>query len=558
MSLVLPELEYELPSQAPAGDASMEESFSKGFAFSAFFESSQESTLTSAMGNLTFLRPTSPQVHAPAPGSYIGFSWGPMVNAFDGPFDPETTRIENILPTTTRPLVSAAMTPLAQSKLPLPMPSSFKRIADHQPVSAPASLPHGHRAPAVTFETPVRAASLLGVAPTSTIRRTVGGSARKAGTTRMLDEREALKAMGDCVRASARKKIVELSTGRPVVRASGEGRRGSGHRLKLKLDFENVSGESEGDAGHGNASVVPGQSAKRPGLRVFVKERSYSQGGPRQPTARNGSLGSGSWLLGSSIVDGSRHSQAPQTILDAGAESAATDTASEPPSPSPRPGSRRGTTSGVSTPGGSHFTSASGSGSALSKASNRSDSFTPILRVPSAGSISFRNKTSNTDRVDPMGLFRGGEKATSRPVATTLDDDATPRPLGRHSAPGSDRTRLVLPPPVFQEPQFADTSFNPFSGSNTTGRNRSRNQSESQIQHIRTEEVIDLANSEEEIDSPEDIQDECVEEIAELEKNSTKQIDALEERLAKMTEDIRLIEEGLQTVGNRIGRALKT
>ena len=231
---MLPDLEYDLPSQIPFENTSMEESFSKGFAFSAFFESSQESAST-AMGNLTFLRPTSPQVHAPAPGSHIGFSWGPIVNAFDGPVDPETTRTENILPTTARPLRSATMMPLAQSKVALPIPSSVKRIADHQTVSAPASLPRGHRAPAMAFETPVRAASLLdtgiGIVPPSTILRTVGGSARKVGTTRMLDELEALKAMGDCVRASARKKIVELSVGRPRVHASGGGRRGSSHRL---------------------------------------------------------------------------------------------------------------------------------------------------------------------------------------------------------------------------------------------------------------------------------------------------------------------------------------
>src|SRR5258706_7473269 len=406
----------------------MEESFSKGFAFSAFFESSQESASTSAMGNLTFLRPTSPQVHAPAPGSHIGFSWGPVVNAFDGPVDPETTRIENILPTTARPLHSATLTPLAQSKAPLPFPSSFKRISDLQPVSAPASLPHGHRSPIVASETPVRAASLvgtgIGVLPPSTIRRTVGGSARKAGTTRMFDELEGLKAMGDCVRASARKKIVELSVGRPMVHASGGGgRRGTGHRLKLKLDFENVSGESGDDIGNRDASVGLGHSVKRPGLRVFIKERSYSHGGPRQPNARSGSLGSGSgsWLMGSSFADGYGNTQAPHPIQDTGAESATTETASEPPKPSPRPGSavsRRGSTRAISTPGGPYSTSALGSSSARSKAGNRSNSLTPRIRVPSAGSITLRSKATNTDRIDPMGLFRGDEKAARGPFVT--------------------------------------------------------------------------------------------------------------------------------------------
>ena len=39
----------------------------------------------------------------------------------------------------------------------------------------------------------------------------------------MLDELEALKAIGDTVRTSAWKKIVELNTGRFVVHASGAG-----------------------------------------------------------------------------------------------------------------------------------------------------------------------------------------------------------------------------------------------------------------------------------------------------------------------------------------------
>jgi hypothetical protein len=182
-----------------------------------------------------------------------------------------------------------------------------------------------------------------------------------------------------------------------------------------------------------------------------------------------------------------------------------------------------------------------------------------MLRVPSAGSISFRNKTSNTD--DPMGLFRGGEKAARRPVETGLeDDDATPRPLARHAAPEPDKTLPAPPPPTFQDPQFVDTSFNPFSEPNTTRRSRSRSQNESQIQHIRTEEVIDIVESDEEIelnDSPRGFPGEYMKEVAELEKKSNNEIDAMEARLAKMTEDIRFIEEGLHAVGNRIGRALE-
>ena len=384
------------------------------------------------------------------------------------------------------------------------------------PVHFSTCLPRGHLAPAMAFETPVRAASLLdtgiGIVPPSTILRTVGGSARKVGTTRMLDELEALKAMGDCVRASARKKIVELSVGRPVVHASGGGRRGSSHRLKLKLDLENVSGESGGEVQNGDASVGPRHSAKRPGLRVLIKERRNSRAEPRRPNARNGSLGSGSgsWLMGSSFADGSKHAPEPQPMRDTVAESATTDTASEPPSPSPRPSSalsRRGSTSAISSSGGPYSNGAPRSSSARYKAGNCSDSLTPMQR------------TRRVIRIDPIGLFRNGDKAartrTRRgPVVTGFedgDDDATPRPLARHAAPEPDKTLLAPPPPpTFQAAHFAETSLNPFSESNTTGRNltRTRGQNESQIQDIRTEEVIGILKSDEEMeldDSPLDL-----------------------------------------------------
>ena len=155
-----------------------------------------------------------------------------------------------------------------------------------------------------------------------------------------------------------------------------------------------------------------------------------------------------------------------------------------------------------------------------------------------------------------MGLFRGGENAARRPVASAPEgDDTTPRPLARHSALEPDRALFAPPPPAFQEPRLAETSFNPFSEPNTTGRNnRSRSLNESQFQHARTEEVIDLARGIGSSDSP---RDEYAREIAELEERSNEKIDAMEERLARMTEDIWFVEESLRGVGNRIGRGLE-
>jgi len=142
-------------------------------------------------------------------------------------------------------------------------------------------------------------------------------------------------------------------------------------------------------------------------------------------------------------------------------------------------------------------------------------------------------------------------------------EDTTPRPLARSAAPEPDVSLLAPPPPppALQETQFVDTSFNPFSEPNTTGRNRSRSQQgDSQVQHMRTEEVIDPAKSDnkpELNDSPRDFQDEYVRQIAELEEMSKRRFDAMEARLAEIMEDIRTIEDGLHTVGSRVRRALE-
>ena len=60
-------------------------------------------------------------------------------------------------------------------------------------------------------------------------------------------------------------------------------------------------------------------------------------------------------------------------------------------------------------------------------------------------------------------------------------------------------------------------------------------------------------------DSPRDFQDEYtyMNEVTELEEKCNKQIDAMDARLAKMNEDIRIIEEDLRAVGGRIRRALE-
>ena len=82
----------------------------------------------------------------------------------------------------------------------------------------------------------------------------------------------------------ARNKIVEVSTGRPVVHADRAGRRGLGQRLKLRIGFRTLAGEAGGETGNRAASFGPG-------LGVLVKERSYGRAKARQPNMRHANLG---------------------------------------------------------------------------------------------------------------------------------------------------------------------------------------------------------------------------------------------------------------------------
>jgi len=153
-----------------------------------------------------------------------------------------------------------------------------------------------------------------------------------------------------------------------------------------------------------------------------------------------------------------------------------------------------------------------------------------------------------------MSLFSSGKKTVMVPVATLGGVDATPRPFTTSPATHPDRTCLAVPPPAFQVLQI---SFKLLPEPNTTGQNRSRSQNEIQFQHTRTGQVVDLAGSDREVginELPRDPRDEYASEIAEMVINKSIFMEA---RLAKMTEAIRSI-EGLNGVGNRIGRVLAT
>ncbi|CAG8773328.1 1307_t:CDS:1, partial [Acaulospora colombiana] len=180
---------------------------------------------------------------------FIGFTWGPTIDAFDGPIQsPRSPHVHS-----------------AQSSGKRPIFNSQSRITPQSNIS-----PKYQKATS-SLMTPVRASSSQPQQPPpSTIRRTVGGTARKAGVTRELSEVEALKQMGDCVRASARKRLSE-GTGRGSVAApsTGSGARRRSSWVRMTLDFENLgNNEDEEDGGKSGYGDEGGG-----GLRIFVKDR---------------------------------------------------------------------------------------------------------------------------------------------------------------------------------------------------------------------------------------------------------------------------------------------
>ncbi|CDO68405.1 hypothetical protein BN946_scf184815.g52 [Trametes cinnabarina] len=186
-TLHVPEFTYAVPvvPTAPAVSTSPEESHSRGFAFSALFQSSP---LTAAGG-------TSVAQATPSHGSsrsilreqpvaaFIGFSWGPPIDAFDKKADSSSPKL-NV--SGTRPLQHHFVPPTPG----MDTPSKFN--------STPGP---GSRYP---FATPVRPNAFT---PFQTLPR--ASTVRRTAQRRAVSDREAMKQLVDCVGMSARKKVLE-------------------------------------------------------------------------------------------------------------------------------------------------------------------------------------------------------------------------------------------------------------------------------------------------------------------------------------------------------------
>ncbi|KIK01419.1 hypothetical protein K443DRAFT_567614 [Laccaria amethystina LaAM-08-1] len=286
--LHLPQFNYIETRAAAVGSEAVpgcEESLSQGFAFSALFQSSAASSSRS----FSVLRSTpTPLNDEPTSSSFIGFSWGPTLDAFPTQ-EPSTLHGLEKAAMSLRP-TSIHRTPLASTSSPL-TPSSEPKFFTPTPFRHP-------------FHTPNRpyASTPHGVLPrTSTLRRTV--------PRRSVSDREAMKQLVDCVGMSARKKVLEsgrkpriLSVNRP--RSASVGGTGT---LRKELRFFPTAtpipapdyhlleayGENEESLPQSLKTTVP--KPKLSHIIVVPEERatSASEGtdseGPPSPSPRPGS-----------------------------------------------------------------------------------------------------------------------------------------------------------------------------------------------------------------------------------------------------------------------------
>ena len=209
--LHLPQFTYTDPPLA-AGQPQFEtdSSLSQGFAFSALFQSS--SVAASVSPGISLLqRSVAEAASSPDRASFIGFSWGPPIDAFNNVNDQATSYQT---PTINHGATNPTRMPLFRANH-----STLLRAGTLH--SSPIPDPHH-------FSTPTRYSdlNLFGTLPRpSTVRR--------SAPRRSVSDREAMKQLVDCVGMSARKKVLE-SGRKPRILASFS-RSGSLSRKELRF-----------------------------------------------------------------------------------------------------------------------------------------------------------------------------------------------------------------------------------------------------------------------------------------------------------------------------------
>ncbi|KAH9921683.1 kinase-like protein [Epithele typhae] len=378
--LHVPQFTYATPvvPSAPAENASHEESQSRPFAFSMFFQSSSPMTAPSGSPGV------SPGVQmTPSHGStrsilreqplaaFIGFSWGPPKDAFDHP--------------------STSTSPPHRANLSTPRPLAHLFAPLGELSAQVQRTPVGPRYP---FATPVRPSALT---PFQTLPR--ASTVRRTAQRRVVSDREAMKQLVDCVGMSARKKVLE-----------------SGRKPRVLLAHPRSGSRSRSGTGSGAASVLKELRFDRSVAVVGDAGVSFRSEQPSQQShSHSHSHSNSESMLGASILSmSSRALDAAAQANATGASANATgltqeilleDTSSEfdsdaPPSPSPtpRPGSAMSMLSRRSaTPTGSYFL-ASGQSRLRADRRSLSPSFTETLKTPRTAGTASSTSTGGVDR----------------------------------------------------------------------------------------------------------------------------------------------------------------
>lgn len=266
---------------------------SGAFAFSALFQSSslsasapllQPTPLSSQKSNKSILREQTA-------ASFIGFSWGPSVDAFKPDGTKDDQNLQPPVPQTPR-LMRPPFTPL------------LSKVADF------TATPQRH-----PFMTPLRPS---GMTPFHTLPR--GSTVRRTAQRRAVSDREAMKQLVSCVGMSARKKVLE-SGRKPRVLGSAPatGSRGSRASTLKELRFDRSVMVVHGDSGVSYRVDAPSTSESGLGASLGM---SFGLSASASASASASLLASGVELTVPSDTDGESESDAPPS-----------------PSPSPRPGS---------------------------------------------------------------------------------------------------------------------------------------------------------------------------------------------------------------------------
>ena len=313
--LHLPHFIYSEPKPPKGPAASLpvqsDETNSQGFAFSALFQSSSISRElsifhTSPATGSQNLRSSFLSAAVP---SFIGFSWGPSVDAF--PEDVSTVDVPN-----TSPKLDVHSTPGPLFRSPVYYP---RTPLTGKSLSVPSNLvPGGALLPLNPggYSTPLKP---YAISPHATLPRT--STVLRTAQRRSVSDREAMRQLVDCVGMSARKKVME-SGRKPKILGifSGIGKGGMMKELRFNELAMPIPGPN-----YSTASLAKEGSTSRSQTNTI--SQSFANAIPN--TSRTNNL---SDIYHNSI-------EVPNTYINENVSSSAETTDSEggPPSPSPSP-----------------------------------------------------------------------------------------------------------------------------------------------------------------------------------------------------------------------------